>query len=186
MEPAYAYLLGLYLGDGDISEMPRTHRLRITLDGIYPGIVEECVDAIRTILPNRVSVLPTNCRAVIVAAYSQAFPQLFPQHGRGLKHLRSIELANWQRVITERFPGRLIRGLIHSDGTRHVNRIKHPKKTYEYPRYAFSNRSDDIRAIFCEHLDLLEIPWRRMNRWNIAVSRREVVARLDEFVGPKR
>jgi hypothetical protein len=81
---------------------------------------------------------------------------------------------------------RVARGLIHSDGTRHLNRIKHPKRTYEYPRYQFSNRSDDIRAIFCEHLDLLEIPWRRMNRWIVAVSRREGVARLDEFIGPKR
>jgi len=28
----YAYLLGLYLGDGNIVKMPRTYRLRVTLD----------------------------------------------------------------------------------------------------------------------------------------------------------
>jgi hypothetical protein len=80
----------------------------------------------------------------------------------------------------------LIRGLIHSDGSRSTNTIRHPAKTYTYPRYLFCNHSDDIRAIFCEHLDLLGIPWRRMNRWNVSVARREAVARLDEFVGPKR
>ena len=185
-EPAYAYLLGLYLGDGDIAAMPRTYRLRVTLDGIYPGIVRECATAIETLLPNRVAVLPTDSRAVQVSVYSNSLPRLFPQHGPGPKHLRTIELASWQQAITNRVPESLLRGLIHSDGTRHLNRIKHPKKTYEYPRYQFCNHSDDIRAIFCEHLDLLDIPWRRMNRWNIAVSRREAVARLDEFIGPKR
>jgi hypothetical protein len=185
-EAAYAYLLGLYLGDGDITAAPRTYRLRITLDGIYPAIVQGCVDSIEAVLPNRVAVLRTDCRAVKVAVYSNAIPRLFPQHGPGLKHLRPIELAAWQRRITHRVPEALLRGLIHSDGTRHLNRIVHPKKTYEYPRYQFSNRSDDIHAIFCEHLDLLDIPWRRMNRWTIAVSRRAAVARLDEFVGPKR
>jgi hypothetical protein len=66
-----------------------------------------------------------------------------------------------------------------------LNTIRHGKKVYAYPRYQFSNRSADIRAIFCEHLDLLDIPWRRMNPWTISVARREAVARLDEFIGPK-
>src|SRR5918994_587178 len=38
---AYAYLLGIYLGDGCISKHPRTYRLRITLDAMYPKIIEE-------------------------------------------------------------------------------------------------------------------------------------------------
>src|SRR3954471_24918878 len=38
-EEAYAYLLGLYLGDGHITRMQRTYRLRICLDSAYPGIV---------------------------------------------------------------------------------------------------------------------------------------------------
>lgn len=79
-------------------------------------------------------------------------------------------------------PEALLRGLIHSDGCRSLN----PVGERAYPRYLFSNRSEDIRDIFCEHLDLLGIPWRQMNRWNISVARREAVARLDEFVGAKR
>lgn len=45
--PAYAYLLGLYLGDGCISAHPRgVYRLRITLDAVYPMIVAECADSV--------------------------------------------------------------------------------------------------------------------------------------------
>jgi hypothetical protein len=33
-EAAYVYLLGLYLGDGHITRLARTYRLRIALDGI--------------------------------------------------------------------------------------------------------------------------------------------------------
>jgi hypothetical protein len=103
-----------------------------------------------------------------------------------MKHTRPIVLADWQREICDRYPARLIRGLIHSDGCRSINTIKHPKRTYRYTRYQFSNVSDDIRGIFCEYLDLLGIEWRRMNACNISVARRASVAELDRLVGPKR
>lgn len=38
-EAAYAYLLGLYLGDGSISRHPRTYRLRIFQDQRYPLLI---------------------------------------------------------------------------------------------------------------------------------------------------
>src|SRR5439155_26297753 len=39
----YAYLLGLYLGDGCISTTSKgVHRLRISLDQLYPAIIDEC------------------------------------------------------------------------------------------------------------------------------------------------
>jgi hypothetical protein len=56
---------------------------------------------------------------------------------------------------------------------------------YEYPRYFFSNKSHDILGICALALDRLEIGFRRP-RWDlISVARRQAVARLDEFVGPK-
>jgi hypothetical protein len=48
--PAYAYLLGLYLGDGHISRHGNGYGFSISLDGIYPRIIEEC-RAIRVVLP---------------------------------------------------------------------------------------------------------------------------------------
>lgn len=108
------------------------------------------------------------------------------QHGPGVKHERRIALEPWQQRIVERYPGRLLRGLIHSDGCRVTNRVRHPRKTYTYPRYFFSNRSLDIQRIFCDACDRLGIDWRQDGPWNISVARRKAVAVLDQHVGPKR
>ena len=185
---SYAYLLGLYLGDGCLSEHRRgVFRLRISLDARYPGIISECMAPTRAVLPeNRQHVQPMHqARGVEVSTYSRQLRCLFPQHAPGRKHERRIILADWQERIVSRRPDLLLRGLIHSDGCRCMNTIRHTRKTYRYPRYQFSNRSDDIRRIFCDACDRLGIEWRVMNRWNISVARRESVARLDEFVGPK-
>jgi hypothetical protein len=88
-------------------------------------------------------------------------------------------------VLTHRDPRWLIRGLMHSDGSRYVARQRAHGRIYAYPRYDFCNRSDDIKAILCEHLDLLGLSWSRPNAWKVQVARREAVARLDAFVGPK-
>ncbi|UJA19774.1 hypothetical protein HJD18_05805 [Thermoleophilia bacterium SCSIO 60948] len=67
-----------------------------------------------------------------------------------------------------------------------MNTIRTPKKTYAYPRYQFSNRSDDIRGLFVWGCDLLGAESRRMNRWTVSVAKRDSVAILDRHVGPKR
>jgi hypothetical protein len=67
-----------------------------------------------------------------------------------------------------------------------MNTVRHGARSYSYPRYHFTNRSDDIKAILCEHLDLIGVAWRRASDRNISVARREAVAALDAFVGPKR
>ncbi|MCW2982618.1 MAG: transcriptional regulator [Conexibacter sp.] len=122
---------------------------------------------------------------LIASQYSRAWPCLLPQHGPGVKHERPIVLTDWQQSIVDARPDQLVRGLLHSDGWRGVNRVIVNGKAYEYGRFQFSNRSDDIRALFCDALDRLGIPWRRMNRWNISVARRDGVAMLDHFVEPK-
>ena len=53
-------------------------------------------------------------------------------------------------------------------------------------RYGFTNRSDDIRQIFCDACDALGVEWRVMKADTISIARRDSVARLDSFVGPKR
>jgi hypothetical protein len=84
-----------------------------------------------------------------------------------------------------------MRHLIHSDGCRTINRFKTKLPSgrigeYEYPRYFFSNRSADIRGLFCEYCEVLGIRWTQSNPRNISVSHRDSVALLDSFVGPKR
>jgi hypothetical protein len=103
---------------------------------------------------------------------------------------RKIELVDWQREITTAHPRELLRGLIHSDGCRTMNRFKTKLPSgrvaaYEYSRYFFSNLSEDIRGIFCEHCELLGIRWTQSNPRNISISHRKSVALMDEFIGPK-
>jgi hypothetical protein len=186
--PSYAYLRGMYLGDGDISRNRRTWRLRITLDLSWPCIMSECTDAMKAIfLQNSVSLYRAHLskRCAVASVYSKQLVCLFPQHGGGRKHLRRIDLDDWQLEIVADQPRAFLRGLIHSDGCRSINTVRGCGATYRYPRYTFSNRSHDILALFTSTCDQLGIEWRRMNAHNISIAQRTSVARLDEFVGPK-
>ncbi len=186
---AYAYLLGLYLGDGCISGGRRgVWCLRITLDAAYPGIVHECATALEAIFPAK-----TACRAqrpgsrcVDVSMWSKHWPCFFPQHGPGRKHLRPIRLAPWQQTIVAAKRKSFVRGLIHSDGTRITAIERKGSYVRRAPRYAFSNKSEDIKRLFCESCDALGVRWSRPSDQQIAIYRKESVARLDEFIGPKR
>jgi hypothetical protein len=185
----YAYLLGLYLGDGHVWEpADRPPILRIACDIAYPQIILATRTAITAVVPEKSCWVRQELRGrwVTVCSCSRWWPVLLPQHGSGRKHERRIVLTRWQREITTAHPDRLLRGLIHSDGCRFIANQRVGAKTYPYARYSFSNRSEDIKAIFCEHLDLLGIRWTRPNAWDIAVDRRREVAKLDAFVGPKR
>ena len=100
-----------------------------------------------------------------------------------------IELEEWQDVIVRKFPGDFARGLFHSDGWRGVNGVRRKLADgdhwYEYSRYQFGNESADILRLCGEALDQLGVAWRYSRPNVISVARREAVARLDEFVGPK-
>ena len=180
----YAYLLGMYLGDGYISHDRRCHRLRIATDAVYPAIIAECARAMQAVVPqNRVAVRrrKDGSRTVDVSAYSKAWPSLFPQHGAGRKHERRIALADWQQRIVEDEPEMFLRGLIHSDGCRVLNRVG----GRAYPRYLFSQRSADIREIFAGACRRLGVTVSTAGRNQVSIGRRADVAFVDGFVGPK-
>lgn len=181
----YAYLLGLYLGDGYICPARRTYRLRIAMDSRYPGIIEEARSTIDAVLaPNMGSVQQFHDRNMVeVCGYSNSLPSLFPQHGPGPKHTRPIQLQQWQEQIVNEHPRQFIRGLIHSDGCRVTNRVW--KGKYEYPRYFFSQVSTDIMELFCRVCRQLGVEYRFNGPRSVSVARRASVALLDSFVGPK-
>jgi hypothetical protein len=179
---AYSYLLGLYLGDGCLSRQPRCWVLRIILDVKYPAIIERCRGAIDAVMPGQHAgalVRADNCAEVYL--FSKHWPCLFPQHGSGKKHHRSIRLEPWQQELVSQATEEFVRGLIDSDGCRVVANDRGVRSV----RYHFSNRSDDIRGLFCAALDRLGIPWAQNSKYEIAVYRKAATARLDEFVGPK-
>ena len=182
----------MYLGDGCVSRVHRTYQLVIACDAAYVDVIDECWAAVMlTLLPRRVHRYEVRTsRCIRVTATSRRWPEVFPQHGPGLKHTRKIELAHWQREIVDRFPQDFLQGLLHSDGCRTVNRFKTTLPSgrvaeYAYPRWFFSNRSADIRGLFCEYCERLGIRWTQSNPRNISVSHRHSVALLDSFVPVK-
>ncbi len=182
---AYAYLLGLYLGDGYICRTGRSYRLRIAMDTRYPGIIEEARRAVEAVLrPNKGSVQQfADKNMVEVHGYSNSLPILFPQHGPGPKHRRPIQLGSWQESIVSEHPKLFLRGLIHSDGCRVTNRVW--KGKYAYPRYFFSQVSSDIMILFCRTCRQLGVEYWFNGPRSVSIARRASVARVDEFVGPK-
>jgi hypothetical protein len=189
----YAYLLGLYLGDGCISvggaRDKDVWKLRIACADAWPGLIQECARAMTAVRPLSKVNTQRHPGCTEVFSYSRHWPCLFPQHGPGRKHQRKIELQSWQRAIVADYPGCFARGLFHSDGYRGINRVRarlaDGDHWYEYPRYLFGNESGDILRLCGEALDRLGVAWRYSRRNSISVARREAVARLDEFVGPK-
>jgi hypothetical protein len=178
----YAELLGLYLGDGHISQLARTQRLRLFLDARYRTIVEQTDALLRRCFPqNPVGrVLFHDGAEVVLHVYCGHLSCLFPQHGPGKKHDRPILLERWQQTLVSAAPWAFLRGCIRSDGCVFVNR----SGPYEYLSYGFANHSSDI-------LDLVEATClaqgmrpRRYER-AIRLNRREDVARLLEHVGVK-
>lgn len=203
---AYSYLLGLYLGDGWISagaamREKGVYVLSIACADAWPGLMDECEAAIRTLMPHNSVQRVQRPGMHEVKAYSKHWICLFPQHGPGRKHERAIVLEAWQRAVVDEFPREFVRGLIHSDGCRVENVAVRGgdgggggdgdrcggggKVRYRYSRYHFTNESSHIRDLFTGALDGLGVEW-RYNRYNcISIARRASVKRLDAFVGPK-
>ncbi|MGP4000517.1 helix-turn-helix domain-containing protein [Streptomyces sp. 8N706] len=194
-EAAYSYLLGLYLGDGHIIQHSehRAPSLMIACSETWPGLMNACEEAMRAVFPDNsvCRVRKTGCRNVKV--YSKHLWCLFPQHGEGRKHERSIALETWQQKIVDTHPWEFIRGLIHSDGCRVTNwttrLVGGERKRYEYPRYFFTNKSDDIRELCTDTLTRVGVEWTTLLRngvpWNISVAKRASVALMDRHIGPK-
>jgi hypothetical protein len=189
-EPVYAYLLGLYLGDGHITRHRRgVFALSIFCCDAWPGLITAAKQAMRDVVPASAVFGVQRIGMTEVKSYSKHWPCLFPQHGPGMKHTRKIELAGWQQVVVDRYPGEFARGLFHSDGCRGMNRVRRTLADgdhwYAYPRYMFSNKSTDILGLCGQALDRLGVEW-RFARWDmISVAKREAVAQLDAHVGPK-
>lgn len=165
------------------------YALSIACADAWPGLMDECEAAIAAVMPHNKVMRVAKPGMHEVKGYSKHWPCLFPQHGPGKKHLRTIALEPWQQEIVDGFPQDFIRGLIHSDGCRVMNwttrMVAGERKRYDYPRYHFTNESADIRDLYTAALDRLGIAW-RYNRHNcISVAQRASVAALDAFVGPK-
>lgn len=178
----YAELLGMYLGDGCLSQTSRAMRLRLSLDARYPGIVEDSRRLLARCFPyNPVGISTADGGStVIVSVYSNHLTCLFPQHAPGKKHERPIVLEPWQRACVEGFPWRFLRGCIRSDGCAFINRTG----KYSYLTYDFCNLSSDIRGLFTHCCDLVGVEYRHRGD-RVRVNRRPSVALMYAHIGVK-
>lgn len=192
---AYAYLLGIYLGDGCITKGPRAYRLRVSLDAKYPGIIDTCAKSIQTLLPENIVGYVENwyqghVSHIDVSCWYKHWPALLPQHDSGRKHERAIQLEAWQTRIVSAYPLLFWKGLYHSDGSRFNNVVKGKA----YPRYQFTNSSEDIIRLFCDASTQLGLQWTSKERpprngvsqYDIFISKRKDVEFLDREIGPKQ
>ncbi|WP_017604460.1 LAGLIDADG family homing endonuclease [Nocardiopsis alkaliphila] len=200
-EEAYAYVLGTYLSDGHIVEIrhkPGLHTLSVFYDKKYPQLIAYCQVAMESVLPVKACrVKRPGC--IEIKSYSKHWTCVFPQHGSGKKHERPILLQPWRQRIVKEHSEALIRGLMHSDGCRTINRTAKRRpdgavEYHEYPRYHFTNVSTDIIGVFTHALDRLGIAWRvhvdkREPRGRdahiVSISRKDAVAVMERVVGPK-
>ena len=125
-------------------------------------------------------------RVVNLYVYSLHLPCLFPQHGKGAKHLRAIALEDWQLRILNAEPWPFIRGCIRTDGCSFVNRTGR----YEYLSFAFSNMSEDIVRLFANACDRVGVRTRinqnaATAKFDVRINRRPCVALMERHVGVK-
>lgn len=186
---AYCALLGYYLGDGCISQAPRYQSLRIACDARYPKVISDVRSVLGCVRPGMAVFTVRAPGTIVVHANWKHWECLFPQHGAGRKHERELGMQTWQWALVEAHPAEFLRGLLHSDGSRSNNwaarKVGGVTKRYEYPRWEFSNRSEEILGWCGDALDLVDVAWRRSSNFHVAVSRRADVNRLDSLIGLK-
>ena len=184
----YAELFGMYLGDGCISDHPRTFRLRISLDAKYPQIIEDGRKLLARTFPNNRTVVVPHGKgnAFDLSVYNNHLPCFLPQHGLGKKHHRPIVPELWQWAMIAAAPWSFIKGCIRTDGCNFINRTG----PYEYLTYHFANLSSDVTRILTFALDHAGVEYRHTNgcrrRINvIRINRRASVELMLGHIGLK-
>lgn len=189
-QACYAELLGWYLGDGHITHQRRgVYGLHIYNDQKYVDLNEHILDLMRAVKPGSRPHTRLVPGCVISTVSWKHWPCLFPQHGPGRKHERTLVMADWQRAVVAEHPADFLRGLFHSDGCLVKNWatrvVAGEKKRYDYPRWQFVNESADIMTWCREALDLVGVRYRQTKPRVLSVSRRDDVARLTTLIGVK-
>lgn len=181
----YSFILGLYLGDGCITENGRnetSYKLRISQDNKYPKVV----NTIQTKLSEffgKESKLVENKGCFHITIYDKYLPYYLPQHGKGFKHDRDVKLNEFQRKIIDY--RELMKGLWLSDGSFYIARIR----KYKYERYNFTNKSLDIIELFEKCLEIEGVNYSKRlkpnNIWIIEIQNKKGVENLKSILGTK-
>lgn len=150
----YAFILGVYLGDGYIVKTHRQNvfKIRIFCDVKYKNILEEISESLEILFPNSKSLRRqhTSKNCIEIYLYSSHILKLFPQHGEGRKHQRPIVLEDWQKDIIDEYHIEFLKGLIYTDGSFYLSQNK-------YECCNFTNKSKDIIELCSNAMRKLDI-----------------------------
>ncbi len=139
----YAELLGLYLGDGHVTEMARAQRLRLMLDAKYRASSKRRRSWPAGRPENRSAAqFPHEGRMVTLHSYHRHWTCLFPQPAQARRTIdRSSSSPGSERSSPR--PVALLRGWIRSDGCVFINRTEgtNPSRTTSATSPAASSSS---------------------------------------------
>lgn len=118
-----AYVIGLALGDGNLSNIRKTTRLRITCDKKYPVLYKKIFDSLASLLPdNKVNIIDRDESCLDISVYSNQLESLLGWKAKGgPKFLQKVSIPNWIQE-SDKYKISCLRGLIETDGSIYVDR----------------------------------------------------------------
>ena len=118
-----AYIIGLAIGDGNLSRVNRTTRLRISCDDKYPTLRKRIVKSLKLLLPNnKIGTVKNQKNCMDVYVYSNHLENLLGwKADNGSKFSQNVTTPKWIKENDE-YKVAYIRGLIETDGSIYKDR----------------------------------------------------------------
>lgn len=118
-----AYIIGVALGDGNLSKMVRSTRLRITCDNKYPKLMGKITESLQLLLPeNKVGLVKRKRNCTDIYVYSNHLENLLGwKSNEGSKFKQRITIPEWIKHKAQ-YKIACLRGLIETDGSIYTDR----------------------------------------------------------------
>lgn len=139
---ALAYVIGVALGDGNLSNPNgRAPRLRVTCDSKYPKVAQEISKNLRFLFPNNQTSIVKRSKENTyfdISVYSTLLPKWMPwKIGGGPKITQKLRVPKWIRTKRS-LSSACLRGLLQTDGSIYRDR--------GYLMVNFCNHSQSLAA----------------------------------------
>lgn len=167
-----AFLIGLILGDGNISKFPRTERLLISLNARYPKLVKYSSFLLKRFFEKKPSVeRQGNCIRIWVYQKNIADRLGIPSGSRRRSN-SGIPLWIWDSPA---YIIACLKGLFEAEGSLSIHL---PTCTYNF---AFSNRNQKLLCDVSKSLKLLGFQ-PEVRKYAIRLRKRKEVTRFKELI----
>ncbi len=118
-----AYVVGLSIGDGNLSLVRKTIRLRISCDDKYPNLILHIISSLKSLFPqNKVGTVKKKGNCTDVYVYSNHLEKLLGWKAtKGSKFKQNVTTPDWIKK-TKEYKINYLRGLIETDGAIYKDR----------------------------------------------------------------